>query len=461
MRPRNEAARAQLRTALSRRAAVPASALVEATGVSVPTLHRLLRELGDEVVSAGRAQRARYALRRAVRGDAQPLPLYEIGRDGRARALTRLVPLRPAGTWMPLADVGWPVPDEARDGWWPGLPYPLYDMRPQGYIGRQLARARHREFGVPLDPEAWTDDDVMHVLSRVGADCSGSLVLGDAALERWQAERQAQREPLAARSVARAYAKLADDAVAAGVPGSSAAGEFPKFSASREPGAGGDTPHVLVKFSGAEESSAVRRWSDLLVCEHLALECTAGLPGVQAARSRIVGAGGRTFLEVERFDRHGAHGRSRLASLAVIEASLLGDAGTDWTQLALRLQSMRLLTPDDVRRVELLWCFGRLIANTDMHLGNLSFRPVDGVLRLAPAYDMVPMLYAPLAGGEVPARSFEPALPLPAQRDSWLEACRAALDFWQRAARDSRITEGFRRVCADNARRLLRAAEIV
>ncbi len=42
---------------------------------------------------------------------------------------------------MPLPAGTWPVPDEARDGWWEGLPYPFYDMRPQGYMGRQFALA--------------------------------------------------------------------------------------------------------------------------------------------------------------------------------------------------------------------------------------------------------------------------------------------------------------------------------
>lgn len=52
------------------------------------------------------------------------------------------------------------------------------------------------------------------------------------------------------------------------------------------------------------------------------------------------------------------------------------------------------------------------IANTDVHTGNLSFRP-QAQLELAPAYDMLPMLYAPLPNGEVPALTFEPPPPLP------------------------------------------------
>jgi hypothetical protein len=51
----------------------------------------------------------------------------------------------------------------------------------------------------------------------------------------------------------------------------------------------------------------------------------------------------------------------------------------------------------------LLWAFGTLIGNSDMHSGNLSFvsehgRPYD----IAPAYDMTPMTFAPRSGGGLP-----------------------------------------------------------
>ncbi|MEX0633795.1 HipA domain-containing protein [Serratia ureilytica] len=47
------------------------------------------------------------------------------------------------------------------------------------------------------------------------------------------------------------------------------------------------------------------------------------------------------------------------------------------------------------QRVAPYWAFGRVIANSDMHQGNLSFlwitqRPV----MLAPLYDMLPMAFA-------------------------------------------------------------------
>ena len=444
---------------LARRAAVGAAELIGPLGVSIPTLHRLLQEVEVSVVVTGKARRTRYALRRPLRGDLSALPLYEVDEAGRAEQIATLTLVQPEGSCMALGDTGWPIPQEARDGWWPGLPYPLYDMRPQGYMGRQFARAEHRQLGVSANPDEWSDDDIVHVLARTGSDMSGNLILGDRAFEQWQAGKLAPTEPVKARALGRAYAVLAEQAIAAGVAGSSAAGEFPKFPALRELN-GSATPHVLVKFSGADSSAAVRRWADLLICEHLALDCAATLPGVKSARSRIVAGAGRTFLEVERFDRYGLFGRSRLSSLAALNAALLGDGSTDWARLVARFAAAGLLAPDDLERIERLWWFGRLIANTDMHTGNLSFAAQAG-LRLAPTYDMLPMLYAPLPGGEVPKRSFEPPLPLPPQRAAWTAAYTAAALFWTRASQDGRISESFRRICEANARRLDHVADRV
>ena len=457
MRPRNQAARDQLLAVLARRAAVSAIDLADQLGVSVPTLHRLLKEIEGRAVVTGQARRTRYALRRPLRGDAAELPVYEVDRAGRAERVARLALVHPQGTCMSLTDTGWPMPDESRDGWWDGLPYPLYDMRFQGFMGRQFARAEHHRLGVSANPEEWSDDDVLHVLRSSGSDLSGSLIVGDPAYEHWQARKSAPTKPLKARALGRAYGALAHQAIIDGVPGSSAAGEFPKFSALREL-AGSDTPHVLVKFSGADGSPAVRRWADLLVCEHLALECAATLPGIQSARSRIVAHGGRTFLEVERFDRHGHFGRSRLAALTTLNAALIGDGSNDWAHLAHRFAQAGLIEPATVEHVRCLWWFGRLIANTDMHTGNLSFVP-QGKLTLAPTYDMLPMLYAPLPGGEVPTRSFEPSLPLPPLRSAWTTACQAAVLFWTRGSKDVRISEDFRRMCALNSLRLQQVAQ--
>lgn len=443
MSSKQQLARDRLAKVLGRRAAVKATDLAQALNVSVPTLHRLLQEGTEPILVAGKARRTRYALRRCVRGDGHEYPVYAVDAAGRVTPLTSLAPVAPQGCWMSLTGTDWPLVEEAREGWWDGLPYPLYDMRPQGYMGRQLARAVKHDLAVPENPNLWSDDDCLFALSRIGSDMSGNLILGDTACARWQQDALAGAEPLREPETAAAYVQLAEQAVAAGVAGSSAAGEFPKFPARREL-AGRPTPHCLVKFSGRDDSPAVRRWSDLLVCEHLALECAGALPGVASAHSRILIEGGRTFLEVERFDRHGPLGRSPLCSLETLNAALLGLATQDWTQLADALAAADLLAPEDVVSIHHLWWYGRLIANTDMHLGNLSLRPTDGRLTLAPAYDMLPMHYAPLPGGELRKADWTPPLPLPGQRDQWLIACRAATDFWDRVAGDTRVGAGFR-----------------
>jgi hypothetical protein len=66
------------------------------------------------------------------------------------------------------------------------------------------------------------------------------------------------------------------------------------------------------------------------------------------------------------------------------------------------------------------------------------------------AYDMLPMLYAPLSGGEVPVREFIAAFPLPQQTETWQTAYTAALYFWELASQDKRISGSFREICKRN-----------
>jgi hypothetical protein len=72
--------------------------------------------------------------------------------------------------------------------------------------------------------------------------------------------------------------------------------------------------------------------------------------------------------------------------------------------------------------------------------------------------DVLPMLYAPQRGVELPERTFAPDLPLPAERELWQQAADAAIDFWSRAATDTRISGGFRQTCALGAAAVRRAA---
>jgi hypothetical protein len=314
-------------------------------------------------------------------------------------------------------------------------------------------RLEHRELGVPENPEAWSDDDILWVLSRRGSDMPGNLIVGDLAYDRWAHSKLEAADPVRPAALRRTYLEYAEEALSTAGVGSSAAGEFPKFTALRALD-GATTPHVIVKFSGAGESAAERRWADLLVCEHLALQAANTLRGVAGARSRIVQAGGRTFIEVERFDRVGPFGRLPTCSMDEIAPTFLDAASTAWPELTSRLHQLQLVTEEDLFAVSRLWWYGRLIANTDMHLGNLSFHVEARRFRLTPTYDMLPMLYAPLPGGEVPRRTFGVVPPRPTEQGVWQEAAHAAADFWTTAAGDARISEHFRAVAANNAARV-------
>jgi len=455
MQNKRKVAHQRLALALAKAAPARAADLARELAISVPTLHRLLQETAEPILAAGRARRTRYALRRPLRGDLSPIPIHVIDETGHPQELAILSPIQPQGCWADLTGSDWPVHEASRDGWWDGLPYPLYDMRPQGYLGRQLAHRVQDTLAVAPNPAAWTDDDILWVLSRIGVDLPGNLIVGDAAYQRWQQTRLNPPPVLGADEMGPMYALAAEQAIALGSAGSSAAGEFPKFTALRKaPDA--HTPHVIVKFSGADPSPAVQRWADLLVAEHLAHEALRSLPDVETPPSCIRRHGARTFLEVERFDRHGAFGRSPVVTLETVNAEFLGKPPGAWESLADALHEARLLPAEQVIAVHRINCFGRLIANNDMHLGNLAFRPTDGGLHLCPVYDMLPMAYAPLPGGELPQPVFNPPLAPPRHQPLWLQACQAAIHFWDTVANDERISAPFRRIAEANGAQLTR-----
>ena len=92
--------------------------------------------------------------------------------------------------------------------------------------------------------------------------------------------------------------------------------------------------------------------------------------------------------------------------------------------------------------------FGALIANTDRHLGNLACIDLyDGKFKLAPIYDMLPMLFAP-SHDEIVVRVFEPPEPAAATMRVWSKAREVADGYWRRLTQDQRISAEFREICA-------------
>ncbi|MRR29821.1 DNA-binding protein, partial [bacterium] len=101
------------------------------------TLTRLIAQIDSEVVRRGGSKRIRYALRRSLRGRNEPLPLYRIDADGVGHVAGSLDLTYPEGSALAFAEAPvWPLDaGEMSDGWFDGLPYPLLDMRPQGFLG--------------------------------------------------------------------------------------------------------------------------------------------------------------------------------------------------------------------------------------------------------------------------------------------------------------------------------------
>ncbi|HEY2255157.1 MAG TPA: type II toxin-antitoxin system HipA family toxin YjjJ [Variovorax sp.] len=433
--------------------------LANLMGVSRPTLSRAIRAAGAQVIVRGSARRTTYAARRALRGDMQSMPLFRIDRDGAQHEVASLDLVVPDGCAATFSEeFVWPLDEEMKQGWFDGLPYMMQDMRPQGFLGRNFARHHAAMLKVSDDPAAWSDDEVLYALSLLGDDVPGDLLVGETAARKWLAQMQllsagAAPSGLPDARLKESYPQRAAQALELGVAGSSAGGEFPKFTAVRR--IAETDQHVLVKFSGSDDSPGTQRWADLLVCEHLAGRALAEHAGIDEARSRIHIFAGRTFLEVDRFDRHGALGRSPVVSWNALNSAFVGAAGRPWSEGVQPLAKMGWVTDEDLVRIGLVGHFGQLIANTDMHDGNLSFQPVRHAdqprLQLAPIYDMLPMAYAPVRGVELPPRAYAPRLPLPSEKGLWCQAARAAVAFWESAAADERVSPGFREVCAQNS----------
>lgn len=448
---------------LSTRGLCPAAELLAASGLSQPTLSRRVAAEGARVVRIGRARATHYAAHRDIPSlGASQWPLYRIGPAGDVGTVGRLHALARNQWYLecdsdPLLAFG--VSNTARPDVFEGLPWFLEHLRPQGFIGRALARRCARELPVPDDLARWSDDHVLTVATLRGGDLPGDLVLGDRALEQAQSVEGLLQDGHAIPPAQRPghYAELADAALRGDPVGSSAGGEQPKFTAVVDDGAGSVPRPVLVKFTAAIDTPTGRRWADLLIAEAIAAE-TLGGAGMAVADTQVFveSERGRLFLEVSRFDRVGPRGRRGYVSLAAIDSALYGAREHGWLGAADRLERDGRLVATEANALRLLGCFGSLIGNTDMHYGNVGFwTPAARELRLAPAFDMLPMLYAPSAGGELPPRDFVPRLlQTPSNAEAWAQAAPLAIRFWRSVADDGRVSAEFRGIAAANRQRV-------
>lgn len=417
-----------------RRGPASGSELCRVLEISQPTLSRTIRplEARGQVVRFGSTRSARYGLAREIATLGSQWPLYRIDASGTPRRLGPLFAIAPDHFHVR----GGPTRMAAMSD---GLPYYLQDARPAGFLGRAIPAA-HPDLGLPPRVQDWSDDHVLAFLTRRGSESVGDLILGAEALDRHLSGHHGP--PLVEQSErASRYPQLAELAMSGAPAGSSAQGEHPKFGV-HVSGPRGIVP-TLVKFSPPRGTAVGERWADLLIAEALASEFLDA-QGIATARSQILEAGGRVFLESERFDRIGAAGRRGVVTLCAVDADLYGQLDR-WAAAAARLQHDALLSAGDAARLALLDAFAELIGNTDRHFGNVSlFDGQEGPFTLAPVYDMLPMLFAP-ADGQLVERPFLPSGARADTLEAWPRAHALALGYWARLADEARLSEEFRR----------------
>jgi len=399
-----------------------AGELAEALGGDRVALKRAYEREAHQFLRLGRARATRYAARQNLTGlDTDEFRVFRV--DGAGG-------IEPAGTLVTLAatESVW-LPDENIID---GLPPEMHDIAPRGFLARSYAQ-HHSDLGLPEDVTNWSDNHILIALSRRGEDLLGNLVIGRKSFDRFQ---NLQHETHTAND----FPALSDAAIAGEHVGSSAGGEQPKFTAYV------DGQHRIVKFA-TDATDNARRWQDLLTLEHVALQ-TLRDAEIEAAETELLDINGLRCLIINRFDRIGETGRRAVMSLAAASEQVDGT----WADAAEGMQRRGELSDESLHRIALLDAFGALIANTDRHQYNVSLFPADGRYSVAPAFDQLPMAYAPPASGNL--RNSAIAAPRPAVNTLaiWGEAQELAAEFWRQAS-ERQLSDSMRAIVREHASR--------
>jgi hypothetical protein len=406
-----------------------------ATGLSQSTIARQIRDLGDRVVQIQIGRTVKYAATCNAFNSNDKIPLSVIDNSGKNILIAYVRPLNSGGFFVePTGPASFLFLGEQKDGVYDDLPYFLLDLKPQGFLGRQISQKIASQCDdFPSDPRNWTSSHIGRYLISNGDDLPGNFIFGEQALLRLR------QRPITVFE--KDYPEIANRVMNGELAGSSAGGEQPKFTAFN-----GDTQsHVIVKFSSEGENEVATRWRDILITEYHAAKIVNDniFP---SATSRLLEMNGRLFLESQRFDRIGMFGRSSMISLQMIDAEYAG-LGSNWPKVMRALFNKNMVHEQDVLNAENLWYFGHLINNTDMHLGNLSLSIDGDSFKLLPMYDMCSMGFAPKSGGEVRSFVFE-TLRLQdtdINEEQFETVTKAAHDFWETVAHDNRISDQFKK----------------
>ncbi len=361
---------------LARGEPLTAAQLAVATGKSQPSISLALGKLGARVHRMGAARSTRYALKKDILGlpaeqglswkspDAEGNIPWEWGR------ITYLY-----GDYLHVrsGQSEWLTQGK--------LPWFLTPLRPQGFLGRELARANP---SFPASPEQWSLAEILYSATAQVRDPSGAFFLNGI-----ETISGSTPEDTAALSVH--YDNLAQQ-IGSGLPtGSSAGGEQPKFVVNR-----GTAGHFIVKFTPPRGTPFGERWHALLSLEKLALDILQN-HDIDSARSELIQTTTRSYLQSARFDRN-VQGMQHVVAIAAIHDEFVGGSWQNWVHTSEALAQKGLITQEELRHIARIFAFGHYIGNTDMHSGNLSFFVDDVIepkIRLAPVYDMLPMMWRP------------------------------------------------------------------
>lgn len=406
---------------------LPARALMAQHGVSQATLSRTIAQ-NRQIMKFGNARATRYALLRFIREE-NAFPLWRVDETGRAHSAGTLWSVWPQGSYV-LQN------PEGEWAFYSGLPWFFNDMRPQGFLGGAWGRENAAQLSLSPDIRLWNEDQILIALTQNGYDMPGNGLIGNPTWQRWLTHQIPEVVSCAEKALR--YPALAALALKGDEAGSSAGGEQPKFLCYTE-----DRGHCLVKFSSERDNENSQRWRDLLRAEHHALSLLAQ-QGIDAAQSQVTEANNQLFLEIARFDRIKQRGRRAMVSLEAVSAEFIGQLN-HWPDALRRLAQAKLVDQETVNQGSLQWAFGRLIANSDMHAGNLSFFCNNGKLCLTPVYDMLPMALAPNSVGHM-RNSVTLTIDFTLPRAIWQCASIMAAAYWQWLAEDEQFSEAFRAI---------------
>jgi len=264
-----------------------------------------------------------------------------------------------------------------KNGLYKGMPFFLEDLRPSGFIGRSIAE-KYVDKGFPQSISNWNHKYLLQYLQE-NQDNRGNIVIGSI-----------HEETMDTASISD-YDSLADKAIYKGVFGrSSVDGEQPKFTAYKE-----GTGHVIVKFIKKDTDPISQRMKDMLVCEHLSNKVLSE-NGFDTSNTIIHETDKYVFLESDRFDRVGMHGRSSMLSLGCVDAEYVGGFKS-WSRTSDDLLKLGLIDNKTRDKIDMIGRFGNTIGNNDMHNGNLSLSVSEDGNRfeLLPVYDMLPTCLMP------------------------------------------------------------------